>query len=158
MRGGGAVLRPVTEILAALLGGPVLRGAEVEEVVNHVFLRQRAGHERERFVHRVGCGEGDEHLRKLAVHEVALVRITRGKLFGRELHHVGGRQAVAGDADLEDTEFVELLALQERGERPLAERAEALVLRGLAAETGEGEQSGEAAVSGLLRAHGSATS
>ena len=62
MRGGGAVLGPVTEILAALLGGPVLRGAEVEEVVNHVFLRQRAGHERECLVHRAGRGEDDEHL------------------------------------------------------------------------------------------------
>jgi hypothetical protein len=134
----------------ALHGRPVLRGAEVEEVVHHVFLRLGAGHKSQRLAHHVRRAEGDEHLRKLAVHQVARVRVAGGKFLGRELHHVGGRQAVAGDADLDDPNLIELLALGERGERPLAECAEAFVLGGLAAEAREREQRRQAAVRRLL--------
>ena len=109
VRIGFAVFHIVAEILGAFGGGPVPGGAEVEEVVHHVFLGLGGIHQPEGFADDIRRAERDEHLGQLTVDEFALAWITRIQFLDGLLLHCCGGLAVAGDADLEHAEVGQLL-------------------------------------------------
>ena len=105
----GHLLAHEGEVLFALIEGPALRGAEVEEVVDLFFLRGGIRHELEGLGDGVRRVEVDEDLREFAVQELGLGGILCVEFRDDGVCRRFGRAALARATHGDDAEFIELL-------------------------------------------------